>query len=205
MIKHATTIWRGSVLTGEQPPLHSGELNLALSQVGGPTQSQQSRPMSSGHHISMEHRLRRNHLQLTVARPHPVSQLQTMDVPNAAGHDAGGVQTISSASDEPLMPQIMECPVLVLQEMMRDVMGGVKACREKSVMTMDTPDQKAHDVAELVFAVVLNSDRKSFGGRTSAQTLRCAISVCFQCETSSYRTRMVACPAARRSKQSTRS
>ena len=32
------TIWRGSVLTGEEPPRHSGELNHALSQVGGPTQ-----------------------------------------------------------------------------------------------------------------------------------------------------------------------
>ena len=29
---------------------------------GGPTQSQLSRPMSSGHHISMEHRLRRKQL-----------------------------------------------------------------------------------------------------------------------------------------------
>ena len=53
------TIWRGSVLTGEEPPPHSGELNHALSRVGGPTQSQLSRPMSSRHHISMEHRLRR--------------------------------------------------------------------------------------------------------------------------------------------------
>ena len=30
--------------------------------AGGPTQSQLSRPMSSGHHISMEHRLRRKQL-----------------------------------------------------------------------------------------------------------------------------------------------
>ena len=52
-------IWGGSVLTGEEPPPHSGELKHALSQAGGPTQSQLSRPMSSGHHISMEHRLRR--------------------------------------------------------------------------------------------------------------------------------------------------
>ena len=50
---------RGPVLTVEEPPLHSGELNHALSQAGGPTQSQLSRPMSSGNHISMEHRLRR--------------------------------------------------------------------------------------------------------------------------------------------------
>ena len=33
-----------------------------LTQAGGPTQSQLSRPMSSGHHISMEHRLRRKQL-----------------------------------------------------------------------------------------------------------------------------------------------
>ena len=44
--------------------IQSGELNHALSQVGGPTQHQLSRPMSSGHHISMEHRLRRKHLLL---------------------------------------------------------------------------------------------------------------------------------------------
>ena len=31
------TIWRGSVLTGEELPRHSGELNHALSQEGGPT------------------------------------------------------------------------------------------------------------------------------------------------------------------------
>ena len=58
------TIWRGSVLTGEEPPPHSGELKHALSQAGGPTKSQLSRPMSSGHHISMEHRQRRKHLLL---------------------------------------------------------------------------------------------------------------------------------------------
>ena len=58
------TIWRGSVFTGEEPPPHSGELNHALSEVGGRTQSQPSRPMSSGHHISMKHRLRRKHLLL---------------------------------------------------------------------------------------------------------------------------------------------
>ena len=56
------TIWGGSVLTGEKPPPHSGELKHALPQAGGPTQSQLSRPMSSGHHISMEHRLRRKQL-----------------------------------------------------------------------------------------------------------------------------------------------
>ena len=56
------TIWGGSVLTGEEPPPHSGELKHALAQAGGPTQSQLSRPMSSGHHISMEHRLRRKQL-----------------------------------------------------------------------------------------------------------------------------------------------
>ena len=56
------TIWTGSVLTGEEPPPHSGELKHALPQAGGPTQSQLSRFMSSGHHISMEHRLRRKQL-----------------------------------------------------------------------------------------------------------------------------------------------
>ena len=58
------TIWRGSVLSGEEPPPHSGELKHALTQAGGPTQSQLSRPVSSGHHISMEHRLRRKHILL---------------------------------------------------------------------------------------------------------------------------------------------
>ena len=53
----------GSVLTGEEPPLHSGELKHAFSQEGGPTQSKPSRLVSPGHHISMEHRLRRKHLQ----------------------------------------------------------------------------------------------------------------------------------------------
>ena len=56
------TIWGGSVLTGEEPPHHSEDLKHALTQAGGPTQSQLSRPMSSGHHISMEHRLRRKQL-----------------------------------------------------------------------------------------------------------------------------------------------
>ena len=46
--------------------VHSGELNhaLSLSPLGGPTQLQLSRLMSSGHHISMEHRLRRKHISL---------------------------------------------------------------------------------------------------------------------------------------------
>ena len=56
------SIWRVSVIRGEEPPPHSGELKHALTQAGGPTQSQLSRPMSSGHHISMEHRLRRKQL-----------------------------------------------------------------------------------------------------------------------------------------------
>ena len=47
------------------PPRRSpGELNHALLHAGGPTQSQLSRPMLSGHHISMEHRLRIKHLYL---------------------------------------------------------------------------------------------------------------------------------------------
>ena len=65
-VSETTTIQcrRGSVSPGEEPPLHSGELNHVLSQVGGPAQSQLSRPTSSGHHISMEHQLRRKHVQL---------------------------------------------------------------------------------------------------------------------------------------------
>ena len=55
------TIWGGSVLIGEEPPHHSGELIHALSQVGGPTQPQLSRPMLSRHYTSVEHRLRRKH------------------------------------------------------------------------------------------------------------------------------------------------
>ena len=58
------TTWRGSVSTGEEPPPHPGKLKHALTQAGGPTQSQLSRPMSSRHHISMEHRVRRKHLLL---------------------------------------------------------------------------------------------------------------------------------------------
>ena len=46
-------------LTGEEP---SGELKHALTQAGGPTQSQLSRPVSSRHNISMEHRPRRKQL-----------------------------------------------------------------------------------------------------------------------------------------------
>ena len=57
-------IWRGSVFPGEDLQLHSGELHQALFPVGGPTQSQQSRPTSSRHHISMEHWLRKIHLLL---------------------------------------------------------------------------------------------------------------------------------------------
>ena len=59
---HNNKIWGGSVLTGEGPSPHSGELKHALPQAGGPTQSQLSRHTSSGHHISMEHRLRRKQL-----------------------------------------------------------------------------------------------------------------------------------------------
>ena len=58
------TIWGGSVSTGEESPPHSEELKHALLQAGGPTQSQLNRPMSSGHHTSVEHRLRRKHLQV---------------------------------------------------------------------------------------------------------------------------------------------
>ena len=55
-------IWGGSVLTGEELPPHCGELNHALSPSGGPNQTQPSHPMSSGHHISLEHRPRRKQL-----------------------------------------------------------------------------------------------------------------------------------------------
>ena len=59
-----STIWRGSVLTGEEPSTPLCELKHALFQAGGPTQSQPSRPTSSRHHIPMEHRLRRQRLLL---------------------------------------------------------------------------------------------------------------------------------------------
>ena len=41
----------GFVLTGEEHPPHSGELKHALSQVGGPTQSQLSRPVVKTPHL----------------------------------------------------------------------------------------------------------------------------------------------------------
>ena len=53
-----------SISTGHKPPCHSGELKHALTQAGGPTQSQLSRSMSSRHHIFMEHRQRRKQLNL---------------------------------------------------------------------------------------------------------------------------------------------
>ena len=57
------TIWRGSVLTGEAPP-PLWEVASCLLQSGGPTQSQLSRPLSSGHHASIEHHpLRRKRQQ----------------------------------------------------------------------------------------------------------------------------------------------
>ena len=60
--KTTTIIQSGEAPFSQASPLHSGELNHALSQAGGPTQSQLSRPVSSGHHISMEHRLRKKQL-----------------------------------------------------------------------------------------------------------------------------------------------
>ena len=45
-------------------PLRSGELNHALSWWVARPNSQLTRPMSSGHHISTEHRLRRKHQKL---------------------------------------------------------------------------------------------------------------------------------------------
>ena len=38
-------IWTGSVVTGEEPPPHSRELNHALCQVGGPTQPNPAIPL----------------------------------------------------------------------------------------------------------------------------------------------------------------
>ena len=78
------TIWRGSVLTGEEPPPHAGELNHALSQVGGPTQSQLSRLMSSRHRISMEHRLRKKPGEWVRDAPH--------------GHDPGSTLSESGGT-----------------------------------------------------------------------------------------------------------
>ena len=44
-------------------------------------------------------------------------------------------------------------------------------------MATNTLDQNANAVEELVFAMALNSARKSFDGRTSAQTHCCTMSV----------------------------
>ena len=63
-LRQAATDTTTIIQSGEEPPPRSGQLNHALSQVGGPTQSQLSRPMSSRHRISMEHRLWRKHLLL---------------------------------------------------------------------------------------------------------------------------------------------
>ena len=49
IIKSFNTIWGGSVLTGEEPPPHSGELKHALPQAGGPTQSQLSYVVRTPH------------------------------------------------------------------------------------------------------------------------------------------------------------
>ena len=61
-VSESTTIIQSGeapFVTGEEPPPHSEELKHALTQAGGPTQSQLSRPMSSRHHGE---RLRRKHL-----------------------------------------------------------------------------------------------------------------------------------------------
>ena len=51
-----------SITTRHRPVSSGHRISMdALSQVGGPTQSQLYRPVS-GHHISMEHRLRRKQL-----------------------------------------------------------------------------------------------------------------------------------------------
>ena len=49
---------------------------------------------------------------------------------------------------------------------MRDVDTDLNACREKSVMTMNTPVQNADDVAEPVYALTLNSARNSCDGKS---------------------------------------
>ena len=51
---------------------------------------------------------------------------------------------------------------------------------------MNTLDQNANAVEELVFAMALNSARNSFDGKTSAQTHCCTMSVRVQCEMSSW-------------------
>ena len=54
------TIWGGSVLTGEEPPPYSGGVQAcSLPKQAAQPNPQLSRPMSSRHLISMEHRLRR--------------------------------------------------------------------------------------------------------------------------------------------------
>ena len=55
------TIWGGSVLTGEEPPT-LWRVEACSPPSIRPNRSQLSRPMSSGHHISMEHRLRKKQL-----------------------------------------------------------------------------------------------------------------------------------------------
>ena len=53
---------------------------------------------------------------------------------------------------------------------MRDVDTDLKACREKSVMTMNIPVRNADDVAEPNLAVVLISARNSFDGTSGIIT-----------------------------------
>ena len=62
-VQNSNPIWEElrSIRRGASTPLW--ELKHALSEAGGPTQSQQSRLVSPGHHISVEHRTRRKHPQ----------------------------------------------------------------------------------------------------------------------------------------------
>ena len=53
-----------------------------------------------------------------------------------------------------------------------------RSCEEKSEVAMNTLDQNANVVEELVFAMALNSARNSFDGkRYHAQTHCCTMSV----------------------------
>ena len=54
--------WRGSVLTGKEPPTPLWGVESCSFPTIWPAQSQLSQRMRSRHHISMEHRLRRKQL-----------------------------------------------------------------------------------------------------------------------------------------------
>ena len=112
-----------------------------------------------------------------------------------AGHDPGGTQSSSSASDDPLMclcplqrcrprresrrrsaTDRGKCTVPVPSAMMQEVVYEVDREEEVSqsdaepVMNRNIPAQNADDVAEFVFAMVLNSARNSFDGTSGMIT-----------------------------------